>query len=67
MDMLRNKNIRTLSELEQITYQSQVYALPIEQHFQTGFQGRAAWGCAVLYFITIFQLSPSSSSHDEIM
>lgn len=65
MDMLRKKNTRTLSELEQITYQSQVYALPIEQRFQTDFQGRAAWGCAVLY--KIFQSSPSSSSHDEIM
>ena len=31
MDMLRKKNARTLSELEQIPYQPQVYALPIEQ------------------------------------
>ena len=31
MDMLRKKNARTLSELEQIPYQPQVYAIPIEQ------------------------------------
>ena len=31
MDMLRRKNARTLSELEQIPYQPQVYAIPIEQ------------------------------------
>ena len=31
MDMLRKKNTRTLSELEQIPYQPQVYAIPIEQ------------------------------------
>ena len=31
MDMLRKKNMRTLSELEQIPYQPQVYAIPIEQ------------------------------------
>ena len=31
MDMLRRKNSRTLSELEQIPYQPQVYAIPIEQ------------------------------------
>ena len=31
MDMLRNKNTRTLSELEQIPYPPQVYATPIEQ------------------------------------
>lgn len=30
-DMLRKKNTRTLSELEQIPYQPQVYAIPIEQ------------------------------------
>ena len=48
MDMLRKKNTRMLSELEQITYHSQVYALPIEQRFQTGIQGRADCGCAVL-------------------
>lgn len=58
MDMLRKKNTQTLSELEQITYQSQVYALPIEQRFQMGFQVRAAWGCAVLYndfsIVTVF-------------
>lgn len=29
--MLRKKNTRTLSELEQIPYQPQVYAIPIEQ------------------------------------
>ena len=31
MDMLRRRNARTLSELEQIPYQPQVYAIPIEQ------------------------------------
>ena len=31
MDMLRRKNARTLSELEQIPYHPQVYAIPIEQ------------------------------------
>ena len=31
VDMLRKKNTRTLSELEQIPYQPQVYAIPIEQ------------------------------------
>ena len=31
MDMLRRKNARTLSELEQIPYQPQVDAIPIEQ------------------------------------
>ena len=31
MDMLRKKNTRTLAELEQIPYQPQVYAIPIEQ------------------------------------
>ena len=31
MDMLRKKKARTLSELEQIPYQPQVYAIPIEQ------------------------------------
>ena len=31
MDMLRKKNTRTLSELEQIPYLPQVYAIPIEQ------------------------------------
>lgn len=31
MDMLRKKNARTLSELEQIPYQPQVYTIPIEQ------------------------------------
>ena len=30
-DMRRKKNTRTLSELEQIPYQPQVYAIPIEQ------------------------------------
>ena len=34
MDMLRRKNARTLSELEQIPYQPQVYAIPIEQRKQ---------------------------------
>lgn len=29
MDMLRKKNTRTLSELEQIPYQPQVYAIQI--------------------------------------
>ena len=31
MDMLRKKNTRTVSELAQIPYQPQVYAIPIEQ------------------------------------
>lgn len=31
VDMLRQKNTRTLSELAQIPYQPQVYAIPIEQ------------------------------------
>jgi hypothetical protein len=31
MDLLKKKNARTLSELEQIPYQPQVFAIPIEQ------------------------------------